>query len=447
MVSPVVFAIATGIGLLTDKYMLEATNFVEHYAVVMKPDAHQKEFIKSAMYVGAIVGMVTFGPLSDFVGRRAGLISCSVITLAGAVLSMCAWNVEALIFARIITGIGMGGEYPLASTHSAESSENKGDGAKNVALLYLFGSGGGPVLCDLVTYVLAISGLPDPYVWRGIFAVGAALSLVGLVLRVMTTQNSKQFEQAVKRAKGTRRTFFKHYWRPLLGTSLIWLLFDIVEYGLKQNDAAIFSAAEDGPYSNSILTVAATRMLVIPSLALAPWLLKRISSQYVQLIGFAGCCIFNVILATSYRDLKDMNILFDALYIFQLSFQSLPGVSTMAISAEIFPSAVKGTGAAISAASGKIGATIGSYYFTHLKNEGHISQIFWIVTFTSTLALVLTAVLIPNYNGATLSKAEKLAEAGEMAEAQRMLFSGPQDCEPGDADKEGPAKKQASAEV
>jgi len=193
MVSHVVFAIATGIGLLTDKYMLEATNFVEHYAVVMKPDAHQKEFIKSAMYVGAIVGMVTFGPLSDFVGRRAGLISCSVITLAGAVLSMCAWNVEALIFARIITGIGMGGEYPLASTHSAESSENKGDGAKNVALLYLFGSGGGPVLCDLVTYVLAISGLPDPYVWRGIFAVGAALSLVGLVLRVMTTQNSKQF--------------------------------------------------------------------------------------------------------------------------------------------------------------------------------------------------------------------------------------------------------------
>jgi len=234
-----------------------------------------------------------------------------------------------------------------------------------------------------------------------------------------------------------------------LGTSLIWLLFDIVEYGLKQNDAAIFSAADDGPYRNSILTVAATRMLVIPSLAFAPWLLKRISSQHVQLIGFAGCCIFNFVLAISYRDLKDMNILFDALYIFQLSFQSLPGVSTMAISAEIFPSAVKGTGAAISAASGKIGATIGSYYFTHLKNEGHISQIFWTVTFTSTLALVLTTVLIPNYNGATLSKAEELAEAGEMAQARRMLFSGPQDCEPKacDEDKEGSAKTEASTEV
>merc|ERR1719343_1482932 len=140
----------------------------------------------------------------------------------------------------------------------------------------------------------------------------------------------------------------------------------------------------------------------------------------------------NLILACGYRNLKQEVILFDALYVFQLSFQSLPGVSTMAISAEIYPSAVKGTGAAISAASGKIGATFGSYYFTHLKNEGHISQIFWTVTLTSTLALFLTVVLIPNYNGAMLNKAEELAEAGKPAEARRMLFSGPQDCNPSD---------------
>ena len=48
----------------------------------------------------------------------------------------------------------MGGEYPLASAHSAESSENSGDGARNVALLYLFGSGGGQALCPFVTYMM-----------------------------------------------------------------------------------------------------------------------------------------------------------------------------------------------------------------------------------------------------------------------------------------------------
>jgi len=422
-----VAAIATGIGLLSDKYMLEATNFVSHYAVDMKPTDQQKEFIKSAMYAGAIFGMVTFGPISDFIGRRAGLITCSVVTLAGALLSMFAWDANILILARIITGIGMGGEYPLASTHSCESAKSSDDGARNVALLYLFGAGGGPVLCDLVTYFLDMSGLPDHLVWRGIFAFGALLGLAGLVLRVLTTKNAKSFTKSAGKAKGVRRQFFKYYWQPLLGTGLIWMLFDIVEYGLKQNDAAIFAAGVDAPFSASIMTVMLTRLLVIPSLALAPWLLKKMPTKHVQLIGFAGCCVANFALALGYHDLKQMTVLFVALYIIQLSFQSLLGVSTMAISAEIFPCAVKGTAAAISSASGKVGATFGSYFFTYLKNQGQFNLIFWIVTCTSTAALVLTMVLTPLYDGTTIEMAEALACEGETREARRMLYSGPQE--------------------
>jgi PHS family inorganic phosphate transporter-like MFS transporter len=428
MVQQWVTALATSIGLLTDKYMLEATNYVEHYAVHLKPSADEKEIIKSSMYAGAIVGMIVFGPLSDIIGRRAGLLACSVITLSGAVLSMCAWSAEVLILARIITGIGMGGEYPLASTHSAESGK-AGEGARNVAILYLIGSGGGPVLCSIVTLVLESSPLPDHLVWRGIFMVGCILSLAGLILRFLTTQNSPQFNKAAQHAKsarGTRRKFFKEYWRPLLGTATIWMLFDIVEYGLKQNDAAIFAEDSDGPYRDSIIKIGVSRVLVIPSLVLAPWLLTKISSKMVQMIGFVGCCLFNFLLAIAYKELSSHWTVFLLVYILQLSFQSLPGVSTMAISAEIYPSAVKGTAAAISAASGKIGATFGSFYFTYLKDHHHIEQIFWTVTCTSTVALLLTIVLIPTYNGATLALAEELAEEGKTKEARRMLYSGPQ---------------------
>merc|ERR1712187_709859 len=143
--------------------------------------------------------------------------------------------------------------------------------------------------------------------------------------------DSHKLTEAIKQAKGTRRNFMRQYWKPLLGTALIWLLFDIVEYGLKQNDAAIFSADSDAPYRESILTVFFTRLLVIPSLVLAPWLLKQLPSKRVQLIGFVGCAVMNLVLAVGYSNLKDMDILFAALYIIQLSFQSLPGVTTMAI--------------------------------------------------------------------------------------------------------------------
>jgi len=278
-----------------------------------------------------------------------------------------------------------------------------------------------------VTYLLDVSGMPDRLIWRAIFAVGSALSLAGLVLRFLTTENSKKFVRAATAAKGTRRSFLRHYWRPVLGTSLIWLLFDMVEYGLKQNDAAIFAADSKGPYRNSVLTVLATRCLVIPSLVVAPMLLQRMRSKWVQMLGFSGCIVANFVLAMSYTDLKSMPLLFDALYVLQLSFQSLPGVTTMAISAEIYPSAVRGTGSAISAACGKVGAVIGSFFFTMMKEEGKISEIFFTVTCTSTMALLLTMVLTPSYSGGTLDQAELLAEEGKTRAACAMLYSGPQE--------------------
>jgi len=150
--------------------------------------------------------------------------------------------------------------------------------------------------------------------------------------------------------------------------------------------------------------------------------------------GFFGCLVANLVLAMAYYQLKDMNGLFVTVYICQLCFQQLPGVTTMAIPAEIFPSAVKGTGAAISAASGKLGATFGSFFFTMLKDQGSIRAIFWTVAGTAAAALVLTMLLIPKYNGLTLDQAGDLAAEGKTREAVKMLYSGPQRATKGTGD-------------
>jgi len=429
-------AIATGMGLLTDKYMLGATNFVEHYAVEFHASDDQKAFVKSAMYGGAVLGMMIFGPLSDITGRRAGLMMCSVVTLIGALLSTFAWSANILIIARIITGIGMGGEYPLASSHSAESSTSTGDGARNVALLYLFGSGGGQALCPLVVYFLDLTMDPannppnGELLWRILFGIGAAMSLLGLVLRYFTVKDSEKFKAAktAAKSKGSSWGIVAVYWKPLLGTSLAWLLFDVVEYGLKQNDAAIFDAGKDAPYRNVALTVFLTRLLVIPSLILAPILLRRFPSKPVQMVGFAGCALINIILACFFHTLHDNYVpIFDAIYIIQLSFQSFPGVTTMAIPAEIFPSSIRGTGAGISAASGKVGAMIGSYVFSVMKDAGSLSEIFWTVVGTSAAAFLLTLCVFPRYNGLTLDLADDLSREDKHKEALAMLYSGPQE--------------------
>jgi PHS family inorganic phosphate transporter-like MFS transporter len=210
----------------------------------------------------------------------------------------------------------------------------------------------------------------------------------------------------------------------LLGTSLVWLLFDVVEYGLKQNDAAIFAADAADCFRTSVLMVFSTRLLCIPSLILAPWLLTKLPSKYVQMIGFTGCILANLTLAVGYDRFSDLPVLFGALYVMQLSFQSLPGVTTLAIPAEIFPSAVRGTGSAISAASGKVGATVGSFLFTMLKEMELFHIIFSVVIGTAVLALLLTVLTTPLYNGRGLDEAERLACTGETEEAVRALYRG-----------------------
>ena len=421
-------ALATGIGLLTDKYMLGATNFVEHFALEFHATDSQKDFVKAAMYAGCILGMIVMGPASDYIGRRLGLILCSIITLLGALLSALAWSENALIAARIITGVGMGGEYPLASAHSAESSEKTSDGARNVALLYLFGSGFGQALCPLVTYIMEVAGVPHELLWRWIFGVGVILSALGLVLRYLTIQNSQKFvesKKAERKHHDSTWSILSPYWRALLGTAGCWFLFDIVEYGLKQNDAAIFSENVSASYAESILQVLWSRLLVIPSLIFAPWFLTKVSSKKVQLLGFIGCGVANLILAVAYEELREFSTLFFLFYILQLSFQSLPGVTTMAISAEIYPSMVRGAAAGISAACGKLGATVGSYFFSELRNLGEIRGIFWTVFATSALAMLLTALSTPYYNGNTLDEADELARDGKPRQAVKMLYSGP----------------------
>ena len=86
---------------------------------------------------------------------------------------------------------------------------------------------------------------------------------------------------------------------------------------------------------------------------------------------------------------------------------------------------VRGAAAGISAACGKLGATVGSYFFSELKNLGEIRGIFWTVFATSALATLLTALSTPYYNGSTLDSADKLARDGKPRQALKMLYSGP----------------------
>lgn len=80
-----------------------------------KPDGtvtdttHQGGII-SVYYLGAIFGCFAGGWLADRVGRINGLLMGALFALVGGALQAAAQNSNFMICARVVTGIGTGGE-------------------------------------------------------------------------------------------------------------------------------------------------------------------------------------------------------------------------------------------------------------------------------------------------------------------------------------------------
>ena len=66
--------------------------------------------IVSVYYLGAIFGCFAGGWLADRVGRINGLLAGSLFALVGGALQAAAQNSNFMICARVVTGIGTGGE-------------------------------------------------------------------------------------------------------------------------------------------------------------------------------------------------------------------------------------------------------------------------------------------------------------------------------------------------
>lgn len=193
-----------------------------------------------------------------------------------------------------------------------------------------------------------------------------------------------------------------------MSTALSWFFYDVVEYGLKNNDVAIFS--KGSTTEKGLVASFESLTLSLPFLIFAAIFVGKFATKHAQLLGFFALIWLNGAIATFDADSREAHTgLFKALYILQTGFQAFPGITTIAIPADIFPSAVRGTCHGASAFSGKLGAIFGSYYFTFVKDNGGefndqpVQFIFIIVTVACVTGFLVTIFLTPTYDGAALN--------------------------------------------
>ncbi|KAJ9679701.1 hypothetical protein PVL29_021577 [Vitis rotundifolia] len=340
-----------------------------------------------------------------------------------------------LCFFRFWLGFGIGGDYPLSATIMSEYANKKTRGAFIAAVFAMQGMG--IIFAGLVSMILSKLFLlkyetgsfrENPvrsaqreadYLWRIVLMLGALPALLTYYWRMKMPEtgrytaliegNAKQAaadmgrvleiqiqEEADKVAEFKAaneyslwsREFFDRHGLHLIGTMSTWFLLDIAFYSQNLTQKDIFPAMN---LVNKDYQVSALRevfetsraMFVVALLGTFPgyWFtvlfIERIGRYIIQLVGFFMMSLFMLIIGVKYEYLRDENKwLFAVLYGLTFFFANFgPNSTTFVLPAELFPTRVRSTCHAMSAAAGKAGAMIGAFVVATYTLDGEAKKI------------------------------------------------------------------------
>jgi MFS family permease len=137
------------------------------------------------------VGGLLFGRLADLVGRRTGMTLSIIVFSAGALLTGLAHEWWSLWLARVVTGLGVGGEWGIG--HAVVADVWRGRARDRVHGILQAGSPVAMALAAAVAFFVA----PLPGVgWRAVFVGSAALALFAFAGRWAMPGPDRALERA-----------------------------------------------------------------------------------------------------------------------------------------------------------------------------------------------------------------------------------------------------------
>ncbi len=136
----------------------------------------------SAYLVGAVVGALLFGWLTDRWGRRKLFFITLLVYMAASIATGLSWDFWSFACFRMLTGAGIGGEYAAVNSAIQELIPARRRGATDLAVNGTFW--GGAAIGAVSALVVLDPAVVDPeWGWRLAFIVGGALAVIVLLLR------------------------------------------------------------------------------------------------------------------------------------------------------------------------------------------------------------------------------------------------------------------------
>jgi len=138
--------------------------------------------VASAYVTGAVLGALVFGWLTDRIGRKRMFFVTLAIYLVGVLLSAFSWSFASFAIFRLVTGLGIGGEYSAINSAIDELMPARLRGRIDLTINGSFWIGAA-LGSGIVNIILDTRLFPIDVGWRLGFGIGAALGAFVLFLR------------------------------------------------------------------------------------------------------------------------------------------------------------------------------------------------------------------------------------------------------------------------
>lgn len=152
--------------------------------------------------VGYVIGTLVLSPLADRFGRRDMLLVTMLLTGIGSLYTALVGDYTNFVIARTITGIGIGADLALVNTYINEVAPHTGR-ARYTSMVFIMSSLGAFFGIWLGLFLttpptpfpdglpFAIAGPGFTYGWKVMYAIGALLALIGILLRVQLPESPR----------------------------------------------------------------------------------------------------------------------------------------------------------------------------------------------------------------------------------------------------------------
>jgi putative MFS transporter len=369
----------------------------------------------SAGFLGQLIGALVGGAFAERIGRRPMIVAAVLWFAVFSLACGWAWNYESLLVLRLLQGLGLGAEVPVAATYISELAKASGRGRfvllfelvfpiglVAVAVMgrwivpagwqYLFFIGGLPALFAL----FMMRHLPESPRWlaaRGrVEEAASAMAFIEKEVQAATGKPLPSVEAAAARVVAKHATwmelFSPAYRRRTLVIWVAWFATYFANYGLTTWLPTIYRTVFRVPLADALSYGLVTQACGLLTSFACALLIDRVGRRIWFALAFAGAAAALLTLWWIGPSSAERILLFAILTNMCVSTLSL---ALYLYTAELYPTRMRALGTSAGTAWLRFASILGPQVFGNTVGSGSIGRAFLVFGLVALAASIVVA--------------------------------------------------------